>query len=240
MTLRKEYSRIAKDAGIAYPTIEYERQLQAYSICIMIPNPSQSDHNTGGYIAATVGTYSSVDEAREKIDSDLLKFVRKYPAALDMVTSTYANRIKAQQAFTETYDTVTEDNAGALLTALLKLISTSSTLDLTPSHREAAKQGLQYIRDLKAKLPPEVAQGNYHSRYPDQPKQPIDWQQPQARQHPVYVFEVDCPYCGKSVTLERYSPREPQHCGEDTCEQEHQRLLARERKRRQRQRHQSQ
>ena len=52
----------------------------------------------------------------------------------------------------------------------------------------------------------------------------------------IYSFELKCPYCDDEVILQRHSARAPQHCEKDSCADEHRRLLARTRKRRQRQR----
>lgn len=84
-------------------------------------------------------------------------------------------------------------------------------------------------------LPPMQSSGSYEPKETQATtKKAIVWHQPAVRKSPVWHHTIVCEYCGQTVTLERHSSRIPPHCGSDTCSQEHNRLLARRRKRRER------
>ncbi|MEL6309630.1 MAG: hypothetical protein AAFQ52_15925 [Chloroflexota bacterium] len=113
--------------------------------------------------------------------------------------------------------------------------------DATPTQSPHVQRLEQLLASIRDTLPPLYAQTNQYKPKEDYDHQPdkidkLAWQQPLHRDAPVWVFALDCPYCGQHVMLERHSPREPQHCGDESCATEHKRILARERKRRQRRR----
>lgn len=212
--------KIAKQAGIVTCDVTYERHLKSYAIRITVPLKQGK-----GFTDAAVGVYTSPEEAATRIDDDLLAFLDKEPAAWDKVSLSYDDVMQERQRA-----------ALALGWEMLQAIAEGNLHLLKQEHRAAATAILDEVARLQAHSPAlaRKAKGTYKSRLPNQPKKPIEWEQPDSRQHPVYVFEITCPYCGTHATLERHSPREPRHCGAQACEEEHTRILARERKRRQR------
>jgi len=220
MSAKREFQRLAKRFGILSPEVEYERRQKAYSIRIEIKNPGGV-----GYTNPAVGVYENLLLAEEQLEADIQAFLLRYPDAMDKVT--------------ERYHIVTRDeppdidNIEQLLQALQ---NKNHPYYIDDTVARIASRAVDYIAELESDQPPKKAKGTYSSRLPEQPKKPIGWSQPGARQHPVYVFEFRCPYCGDDVHLERHSPREPQRCDKVGCAEEHRRLLARERKRRQRSR----
>lgn len=220
MDKRRLYRDIAKRAGIKDPAIEYHRERKAYSIGIELKTPS------GGYAAYGVGLYYSPQEAEARVADDLKVFLKKHPEASEKVTLSY-NTVT-------TVDAITPKQASRVL--LENLLAQQETL--SPHEvQELAQRTLEYIEKLEAPRVKERASGKYRSRVPGLKKKPIVWEQPGARQAPVYEFEVDCPYCGRHVSMERFSPHEPRHCGQEGCYQEHERELGKERQRRWRERH---
>lgn len=71
-------------------------------------------------------------------------------------------------------------------------------------------------------------------------RSPLAWVQPIHRNAPQYDHEITCTICGDAVTITTRSPHPPSTCTRDDCRNEHQRALARERKRKQRAREKSQ
>jgi hypothetical protein len=217
MSKKRDFQRVAKEAGILKSGVQYYRQSKSYIISIA-DNPLPEGK---GYTTLSVGVYPTVNDAREHLPNDIQACVdhnlSDYPDILERVTERYHPVMLSDRDITY-----------QLLKALLN----------DPSTAQSAQATLQYIESLESQIQAETVRpkGTYTSQYPDQQKKPIEWQQPDYREHPVYIFVIDCPYCGQHVTLERHSPRNPVHCGEDDCATEHNRTLARERKRRQRER----
>jgi endogenous inhibitor of DNA gyrase (YacG/DUF329 family) len=154
-------------------------------------------------------------------------------------------KAKAKPTERETYDSVTpppnnapEAGGRALLGLLLR--SRGKLLEIDPEIGDMANDCLRYIEQLEELVEELIAeQGEegrrrYRSILPLQAKKKVKWKQPKHRKHPVYEFEIDCPYCQQSVKLERLSPHYPAHCDKESCKRDHKRALARERKRRQR------
>lgn len=225
MSKRRQFVKVAEQAGILSFSVTYERQAKAYAIRITVPL-----ENDKVFTDPAVGVYTTAEAAQEQIADDLLRFLERYPSAWESVTLLYQDVTQAQH-----------EAALSLGWEMLEGIANADLRVLRFDHQAAAQAILDEVASLRDHPPQRgrVAKGTYSSRLPDQPKKPIAWQQPDARQHPVYTFEITCPYCGAEVTLGRHSPREPRHCGAETCQVEHERLLARERKRRQRARQQS-
>lgn len=218
MSKKQGFERIAKQVGIIRPHVTYKPRM---GYVIDIADVPMSDR--AGYTSLEVGLYQSIDEAKMQLADDIRACINRnladYPDILERVI--------------EKYHPVTDDLSERDIThQLLQALAND------PAKAKQATIALEYIQSLESKIDADTVhpKGTYDSKYPDIQKKPIDWQQPDYREHPVYTFEVDCPYCGQHVTLERHSPREPQHCGKDECATEHNRALARERKRRQRRR----
>jgi hypothetical protein len=216
MDKRKLYRNIAKRAGIIAPEIEYYRERKAYSIGITIKTPDGK-----GFYAPSIGLYESPQDAEGRIADDLKAFLEKHPEAREKVTISYKSVTKQ-----------TPKQASREL--LQRLLAGEGNLALNAEVQRMAKATLEYLEKLETLRPKPKATGIYRSLYPNQKKKALKWKQPIARQAPIYTFEVDCPYCGRHVTMERFSPREPQHCGQDECYTLHERELARVRKQRQR------
>jgi len=219
MSKKRDFDRLAKRVGIIRPDVTYDRLSKSYIVSI-------ADVKTikrGGYTSLEVGSYRTIDDANNRLQDDIQACIERnladYPDIVERVTKQY---------HIVTHELSDRDRAIQALESLLK----------SPKTKESAQLALDYIESLEAQTQADTVhpKGTYSSQYPDQQKKPIQWKQPDYREHPVYTFEVDCPYCEQHVTLERHSPRNPVHCGEDACATEHNRTLARERKRRQRQR----
>jgi hypothetical protein len=126
--------------------------------------------------------------------------------------------------------------ARQFLTLILR--SRGKLLEISGDVEEMARGTLAYIEQLEKPVETDGG-GNkpkrrYRSKSPLQAKQDVAWDQPKTRRNNIYIFEIACPYCNQTVTLERLSPIDPAHCDKPFCIAEHKRKLDRERKRRQR------
>jgi hypothetical protein len=219
MSKKRDFDRLAKRVGIIRPDVTYHRLSKSYVISIAEVKMT----GKRGYTSIEVGSYRTIEDAQGQLQDDIQACVDRnladYPDILERVTSAY---------HIVTSELSDRDRTHQLLESLLDSQKT----------KELAQVALDYIQSLESKIEADTVHpsGKYTSQYPDVKKKPIDWTQPDYREHPVYIFEVDCPYCGQHVTLERHSSKEPVHCGKDDCATEHNRTLARERKRRQRER----
>jgi hypothetical protein len=209
---KRDFQKLAKETGIQAPQVEYNKQSKEYIIRMTIPNPDRA-----GYINPIIGAYATIEDAQERITDDLRAFVQKYPSAQDKITIRYKTV------------TISEIDNQAMVMLLKRLIHSKGKLTITNEDRIIAQAIIEA-------LPPDRASGDYQSVHPDQDKHPVEWSQPKAKQTPIWQHAVDCPYCGSHEIIETYSPRTPKHCSQDACAEEHIRNLARERKRRQRER----
>ncbi|MEL6309474.1 MAG: hypothetical protein AAFQ52_15130 [Chloroflexota bacterium] len=225
MSKKRAFYNLAHEMGILSPIVKYEKRSKEYHICISIPA-----EDGVGVIDAVIGGYHALADAKETLEADIQAFLLRYPTALEKVTDRY--HIVTLNEGEQSQD----DTAHKIRQFLEALQRENHQYYQDDAVAILAKQTAQYIADLEAERPPNMAKGTYKSQLPEQPKKAIEWEQPQARQHPVYTFEFDCQYCGGHFILERHSPRQPQHCGGESCAAEHRRKLARERKRRQRER----
>jgi hypothetical protein len=217
MDKRRLYRNIAKKAGIEDPQVEYIARRKAYAIGIEMAMPR------GGFSVRDIGVYETPQDAESRIAEDLKSFLQKYPEAQSKVTVSYNTVTQIE--------TLSPKEASREL--LNRLLTGEGSLTLDAHLQQMAKTTLEYLEKLEAPRVRRKAKGRYRSRS-FEPKKSIEWEQPDAREAPVYFFEVDCPYCGRHVSLERFSPREPQHCGQPECYTKHERELARVRKQRQR------
>lgn len=222
MSKKRDFDQLAKRAGIIRPAITYHRQSKSYIVSIADVKMIKR----GGYTSLEVGSYRTIEDANDRLQDDIQACIERnladYPNVLERVTNQY---------HIVTDELSDRDIAYQLLESLLN----------SPETKESAEIALHYLESLESQRQADTShpKGTYISQYPEQQKKPIQWEQPDYREHPVYTFDIDCPYCGQHVTLERHSPRNPVHCGEDDCATEHNRALARERKRRQRERQRS-
>jgi hypothetical protein len=217
MDKRKLYRDIAKRVGIKAPQVEYIAKRKAYAIGIEMAMPR------GGFSVRDIGVYETPQDAEARLKDDLRAFLQKYPEAKSKVTLLYENVTKAKP--------LTPKEASREL--LNRLLAGQGSIALNEQLRQMAEITLEYLEKLEAPRAQRKAKGTYRNRVFGE-KKPIQWEQPDAREAPVYRFEVDCPYCGRHVSMERFSPREPQHCGQPECYTLHERELARVRKQRQR------
>ncbi len=228
MSNQQAFRQLAIGKGILSPKIQYDRRAGDYTICITIP---ASDGV--GFVDAGVGVYQTLAQAKDQLSDDIAKFLLRYPDAKDKVASRYHKATDSQNTFEQSN---TDDRRASTYQLLQALQNEEHPYYQDDLLAQLATDALAYIISLEAQLPPTTAKGTYESKLPEQPKKAIEWEQPIARQHPVYTFDLICPYCGDEVTLERHSPHAPKHCDKDECGIEHRRTLARERKRRQRER----
>lgn len=68
-------------------------------------------------------------------------------------------------------------------------------------------------------------------------KAPIVWDQPHARQAPVYEHSIICPICGQQVTISTHSPNAPAVCEREPCREAYTRQKNAERQKRYRENH---
>jgi hypothetical protein len=216
MDKRRLYRKIAKKAGIKDPQVEYIPKLKGYGIGIEMAMPR------GGFSVRDIGVYESPQEAEARIVEDLKAFLQKYPEAQNKVTLSYSTVTQREP--------LSPKEASREL--LNRLLAGQGSIILDEQLRQMAETTLEYLEKLEA---PRVKRENsrYHSRVSGT-KKAIQWKQPDSREAPVYFFEIDCPHCKRHVSMERFSPREPQHCGQPECYTLHERELARVRKQRQR------
>lgn len=224
---RDEFRKIGKAAGIKSPEIEYIPERKAYTIGITIQSPDKK-----GFYAPSVGMYHDLKEAQENIKADLTRFLDKHPQAREKVTGLY-DTVTLQEPRAVAKSFVVNWIKRGLGGGLFDLLNEGYTLE---DIEEIIGQIESIMSDIESpkKATKRVKKSSYKSILPDAEKAAITWEQPEERLAPVYHFEITCPYCGSHVSLERFSPKSPAHCGADSCQEKHERELARIRKQRQR------
>lgn len=231
MSTRDKLHKLARKAGVKRFDASYNRQSKQWTVYSV-----ERDPDGPGYVSVAFGVYMDYAHAKRQLAQDWQAYQNGTLATagdtffdeMREASDAYlANRLG--DSITLLYDYVTKsvDDASdgeQVLHALLDTlrgVSEHPMLDAAIAHLDA----------LESPQKP-VADGRYTSKLPNAPKAPIDWQQPAARQAPVYTFELDCSYCGRSETLGRHSPIPPAHCGRPDCEKEHTKKLNAERQRR--------
>lgn len=156
------------------------------------------------------------------------ELLSKHKTALQQLVG--AGHRQQNPKVTQSYDNVTPTTDQEAIYLLLDLAEAGQPIDADLIARVRI-----YLHQLEtdAQVKP-TATGRYTSRHPDADKTTIDWQQPQQRQAPIYSHQITCQVCGQQVLVRNHSPNPPKICNDPTCRTEHNRHLARERKRRQR------
>lgn len=238
MSTRDKLYKLARKVGVKQFDASYNRSTKQWTVYSVERNPDGP-----GYVSYGIGVYLDYAHAKRQLADDWQAYQQ---GTQDPAEDTFFDDMReASDAYiasrlseqvTLLYDIVTQSlddtsDGQAVLYALLDTLRGVSEHPVV----DAAQSYLDSVESVEThNVTKPAATGRYTSKLPDAPKAPIAWEQPAARQAPVYTFEVDCPYCQRSETLSRHSPRPPAHCGRDECQQQHQRKLARERKRRQR------
>lgn len=218
MSKKREFIRLARQAGIVSPSVTYDRRAKGYHVAIgSIPNPYNA-----GYVDIEIALYDNLNETRDRIEADIRACIDhnidRYPDILKKVTITYEDVTLSDR-----------DRTYQWLDGLSR--------DDDSDTAQSAKIALNYFEVLESQARETTRQpkGTYKTTLTEPvERKPLQWQQPDYRNAPVYYFDLECPYCGRSETLERRRNRRPPHCGRDDCQQVHERTLARDRKRRQR------
>lgn len=68
-------------------------------------------------------------------------------------------------------------------------------------------------------------------------KTPIVWDQPHARQAPIYEHRISCAVCGQPATLSTRSPNAPATCEREACQETYHKRKNAERQKRWRESH---